>query len=761
LVETLFAHFQNPASGRRLYAVTEPLAPTADGMRVAAEAISALGETFQHAQGTLSTALRAACDSAHERVREANQPDGPRSLDDRIYVGLTAVAVEHDAMLIAQAPPGQALVVQDRQLYAVPSLDSWRPDFNAGAEDEASRPLGVGPHPALRISSTNASPSDHVVLCSSGLGACLSRGLDKEQTAPAALVPALTGNPTELAADLDELAEALGEGRCLAACVYQLDSDTHWIWTADRAVTTGRSPLESSATDVVARNTREKGLAEVRVHSGQSDAQPEQDAPSGSVDARTIDPEPASSGERVPDPDRPRGFGRSTETMDRVQIVCVAAFERLVGGLSARLRRGDRRSSFSAPGARTMHLYRGSFTGPIAPSIRAHLPRGPRVHLPVRLLSVLATAILLVAIAGFLYDRDRDRDARAETYLARADAQLRTVATANDGSDLTAALGNAQSAIDEARDNGANDQLLASRQAVVDEARDAMRGIDRLENVTRLGTLPTVDEGVARRLIINGPDVYLLAGGLYHVDAQSRALTLLLERGMRIDRATVHELRDVTVDNGVLTATDGLALYRLEADGSWDRQRIGRVDDKTPWTPTASAAFEGSYYLLDGDNGQILKFPAENLTSLPDDWAGANERDELSGALDMVIDGRIYVLLDDGTIQSYYRGSADGTLSIEVDPGLKNPAALFGGGANAYLYVADGGSGGRITRVDRNGEDVRQYLLPTDSPDGTAVAFAAIEDFVVNEAVGIIYVLSGNQLWSATVPSPDSVAQAG
>lgn len=448
--------------------------------------------------------------------------------------------------------------------------------------------------------------------------------------------------------------------------------------------------------------------------------------------------------------------------MDRIQIACVVAFERVFGGIGSRLRRGDRRPyTFPAPGARTMHLYRGSMTGPIGPSIRAHLPRGPRVHVPVRLLSILASVILIFAIAGFFYDRDRDRDARAQAFLASADAQIRAVAAANDPAVVTTALGDAQSAIDGARDNGAEQHLLAARQSAVDTARDAMHGIDRLERATRMGTLPPVEDDVARRLILNGRDIYLLSGGLYHVDGQSRSLTMLLEPGMRIERATVKDLRDVTVESGVLTVTDGLALYRLQPDGSWDRQRIGRVEDKTPWDVTACAAFEGSFYLLDGENGQILKFPAEQLTSLPDDWAGADERDELAGALDMVIDGRIYVLLENGTIQTYYRGNADGALSVAVEPGLTQPVALFGGPASAYLYVADGEEGGRITRLDRSGGETRQYLLPRDAPDGAAEAFAAMEDFVVDEAAGIIYVLSGNQIWSATIPMPGAVAQAG
>lgn len=763
MVETLFSQFHNPANGRRLFAVTEPLAPTADGMRVAAEVIETLGETFRDAQGPLSTALRAACDAAHNRVRAANQPAPNRSLDERVLVGLTAVAVERDAMLIAQAPPGQAIVVQDRQLYAIPSLDSWRGNYDAGEEDETPRPLGVGDRPALRLSATNAAPADQVMLCSSALGACLGRGLADEDAEPADLVPALTGDAAELSADLDEIAYVLGEGRSLAACFHHLESGEHWIWTSDRAFAGQTAPPLRISTDVVANDNGPRPLVRNAAHGGQSSVHSPEGMVSAPMAEGTVEPCACAPCENEPPPDRLRWFGRAPETMERIQNACVTVCERIAGGIGARLRRGDRRgSSFPAPGARSMHVYRSSVTGPIAPSIRAHLPRGPMVHIPVRLLAVLATAVMIFAIAGFLYDRDRERDARAQAYLDSADTQLQTVAAASEPSSVASALSAAQTAVDRARENGAGDQVLATRQAAIDAARDAVRGIDRLENVHRVGTLPTLDDDVPRRLILIERDVYLLADALYHVDGQSRSLTRLLEPGMRIERATVHDLRDVTVDDGVVTVTDGLALYRLREDGSWDRQKIGRVDGKTPWDLTACAAFEGSFYLLDADNGQILKFPADQLSSLPDDWAGPEERSDLAGALDMVIDGRIYVLLEDGTIQTYYRGSADGAVTVEVDPGLTDPVALFGGAGNAYLYVADRpDGGGRIARLDRTGGGVRQYRLPREAPAAAAAAFVEIDDFIVDEAAGIVYVLSGNQLWSATLPSPETVAQSG
>jgi hypothetical protein len=117
-------------------------------------------------------------------------------------------------------------------------------------------------------------------------------------------------------------------------------------------------------------------------------------------------------------------------------------------------------------------------------------------------------------------------------------------------------------------------------------------------------------------------------------------------------------------------------------------------------------------------------------------------------------------LLDDGRILNFYRGALDSSFSSDVPKGISDPSALYGSSTpdTTFLYLADRGDGfGRISRLDHQGNLTKQYLLPSSEQDGYVpgadAAFAHIDDLVVNEGTGQIIILSGNQIWSATIPN--------
>jgi hypothetical protein len=208
-----------------------------------------------------------------------------------------------------------------------------------------------------------------------------------------------------------------------------------------------------------------------------------------------------------------------------------------------------------------------------------------------------------------------------------------------------------------------------------------------------------------------------------------------------------------------MTLTDGSHIYRTGSTGKWKRLEIGLIGTN-PWNAAICGSFDGSFYLLDPATGQILKFDSEHLSVDPDSWTETNAAVELNHARDMVVDSSIFVLLDDGRILNYYRGALDSSFSSDVPKNVSDPTVLYGSsGANGtnFLYLADRGDGsGRISRIDRQGKLSEQYLLPSSEQDGFVpganLAFSNIDDLVVNEATGQVIILSGDQIWSATIP---------
>jgi hypothetical protein len=777
VIETLFTDRIDPTTGRKLYLAVEPVALTAEGLSVAADALEAIAKGFlAAADEPLDAALRSGFAVANELVWKANQApslDYPAA-EGRILLGVTAVAVTGDAMLIVQAPPSQALLVQDNQLYALPALASWRSHTLTADADGLAASLGSHREVVLNPVSTTAAPSDVIILCGAALAACLNEAIARMGASASDLVPALLAGPDVLNAGLDEIAITLGQGRELTASIYHLGDGRHWLWTA---------PLMES-----------ESVAEAVV-----DAQPENDivlAAQGSetddqgvVDeiadlpadeliaaSNTVDPDDLVEGaaawyldQHAIDQGALSGDGETAPqshpwltwlpNRERMHDDLLDASERIFGRRDPdRVRIGDGGRRFLAPGSRSVRVYHSPVVGSLPPEIRARLPRGPRIRLPMRLFSIMIALVLAFGGGGLLYSRHEARADRAQEMLGKTDQALAAFAKADDPAKAKSALSSAQSALEDARQSGAPESAVSSRQKSIDTASDKLLGVVRLQEITRVGAVPAV-KGVKPQLLRAGRDVYLLDGGFYQINPTDRTLTELLAPGMKVGKATVGPLKDATLDNGAIAVTDGKAIYyRDTARASWSRKRIGLIDGKSAWDASICGAFDGSFYMLNRSGGQILKFSADQLSSLPDNWAGQDARSALKDARDMVVDGKIYVLLADGTIQPYYRGAAQDPISFTLQPALASPRVLYGALDTAFLYVADkNGTPGRIVRFDRQGGQATQYLLPRaeeSGPDSEGIApFAAIDDFVVDEVTGMIYLISGDQIWSAAIPS--------
>jgi hypothetical protein len=102
-----------------------------------------------------------------------------------------------------------------------------------------------------------------------------------------------------------------------------------------------------------------------------------------------------------------------------------------------------------------------------------------------------------------------------------------------------------------------------------------------------------------------------------------------------------------------------------------------------------------------------------------------------------------------------------------VSPPLVAPVALTAGAETGSLYLLDPGvdigtTSGRIVCLDATGA-VRQLLPPTPiagdaASERAAQALADAQDIAVDEAAGVLYVVTEHELWRVTLPPIESVA---
>jgi hypothetical protein len=723
----VFGDFVHAASGRRLLVMVEPVAMTSRARDNVAMILEDAGSRFR-AQPLM--ALRdIVVDCCDHAIHAVDRPTGPTLRT----AGVTAAIIDGNRVVIARTSPGAVLLVQDGKLVADPILH------------ESVRPPAEGDDRSLL--NVDFQPDDVLVLCSSAFHASFKRAGEANPGNLSALAAALAGDVNDLMVELEELAKDDDLDASAGLLLFEQSFDRAVIWQPMGEVSTAAE----SAT--VTEETESK-------------LTPAPPAKIVSIYAeRQLRMWPNWQGARIGRPDNaPRSTLHVESRYERFHTYLLHAFESHVPkhGPSAIVFGGGSAKAI-VPGASTVQLFRGTYGCEAMTGLRTRLPRGPRVHIPTKLISMVLAILVLLASVAYLYDRREGRAEVAREAITAADVQLASAANETNPVTLAAELSLAEKALATAEANGASDKQLEPRRQALANVKDRIANIVRLTDITRVGMVPPDVAVLNPKLIQHGDNVYLVAGGLYQLDPATKSLNLILKQDKKIAGGRVGTLIGGTVDRHGITLTDGTAIFRQGTTGKWKRMEIFTIGDE-PWYEAAiCGTFEGSFYILNNSSGQILKFEAEELDSVQEPWTTQAVTEDLEHAVDMVVLDKIYVLLDDGSLMSFFQGEPDATFSITANPGITSPTVLFGGQVVNFLYIADKGNGtGRISRVTTSGDLSKQYLLPEKGQEGyvggAEHAFANIGDLVVNEANGQIVILSGDQIWAATIPSAEALA---
>jgi DNA-binding beta-propeller fold protein YncE len=295
--------------------------------------------------------------------------------------------------------------------------------------------------------------------------------------------------------------------------------------------------------------------------------------------------------------------------------------------------------------------------------------------------------------------------------------------------------------------------------------------LDRIDGVTRLGQVYRIYEynlpaSAPSRVIVAGLDVYVLdrgAGRVYrHAlnDVQNALRNpntdqVLLQQGQSVEDKTIGELVDINWmrDGGEGQAGALIVLDRdgllVEHDPTWEQLGHQVVSGQDQWrAPLSLRTFDSNLYVLDPTANQIFKYLAEQFAAAPERWIKASDAD-LSKAVDMGIDGNIYVLHNNGRIAKYYGGEPVPFTVTKVPRSLSSAVALYTDveEETEYIYVADA-SENRIVQLDREGAFVRQLQPALGQED----LFRQLSGLFVDETGAKLYFVANSALSVTDIP---------
>ncbi len=293
---------------------------------------------------------------------------------------------------------------------------------------------------------------------------------------------------------------------------------------------------------------------------------------------------------------------------------------------------------------------------------------------------------------------------------------------------------------------------------------DAQRALDQIDNVVRLKTSLLWDFKTPgpRRLAAQGVNLFVLdrtANRVFQLTL-NEAGDGVTDRGEPPTRAyksqnvsdrQVGDLIDLVwmSAGGARTRSSLLVLDSgglLEYDLAWNVTSVSLGQAPVPLGARAVAVFGGNLYVLDPATSHLWRYRPQGSGYAAAESYFDPPSGDLTAAIDVGMDGSVYVLHADGRIRRFFGGKERPFAASGIADPIKRPVALSADAEarQGAVYVADAG-GARIVKLNTDGAFVQQLRAIGD-------AFDALEDILVDERGGRLFVMSGGRLYSARLP---------
>jgi hypothetical protein len=387
--------------------------------------------------------------------------------------------------------------------------------------------------------------------------------------------------------------------------------------------------------------------------------------------------------------------------------------------------------------------------------------------LPQRMLRTVALVIpvvVLLVVALIYWQQGLARENEFNNLIEQAQAAYQQALGADEASarDL---LNQAEALLTQADAIKPGEATIGELYASIAEHQDK---VDRVERLYWVGELRTYDDpGVQlRRVVVNSLYVYVLDAGTdqvyrHQLDEANDALEpdegdpVLVRRGQQVGESVVGEMIDLAwMPAGGNRQTSDLLILEsgglLEYNPSWGITSVP-IANKDAWTlPVGVGSYFGNFYILDPQAGQILRYlpSTEDYTNPAEYYFPDEVAVDLSGAVDIAIDGFIYVLYADGNVRKFEGGVPVEFQITEIDKPLSRSTAIYAAPDDVaqYIYVADAGNR-RVVQLNKDGRFVRQFK-PRDEE---TVNFNTLRSIFVDELGGKLYLLNDHALYIANI----------
>ncbi|MBL7142057.1 MAG: hypothetical protein ISS83_00075 [Candidatus Pacebacteria bacterium] len=152
----------------------------------------------------------------------------------------------------------------------------------------------------------------------------------------------------------------------------------------------------------------------------------------------------------------------------------------------------------------------------------------------------------------------------------------------------------------------------------------------------------------------------------------------------------------------------------------------------------ALSSFRSSLYFLETKSNSIIRYPFSQDLSWgnPEAWISPETKTAVEFK-SIAVDGSVWILTKENTIERYYNGKLQETINIQTFPFVKNLSKIFTSNQLQYLYILEPEQK-RIIILNKSGQTIRQYQSDK---------FDNLLDFSISQDGKTIWLLNGLTLY--------------
>lgn len=781
LIVTPAPHQPEAINRGQLFVLCEPVGPVERSEHACQVVTKAIRQTFYECEATsAASALRLAIIAANKALYQDNMRCAPAQ---RITVGVTALVLLGNDLFIAQIQPTQLFLRCGGKLRAIPTHPSWDHAQVNVAQVALTSSLGASlfvepeffravlqPGDALLLSSSTLvtrfdPPTMTALLAQADVSTILATAQERATDVPAIELLALTvhaPSPKPIAVPSPTPTHRLLPWfhREPPPPPHPTEPDPERIFTPPSQPALSLNPVPRPAPIDLGEPLAERVVR-----------QPTPLPPSSTLGEDPPPSPPIDLGDPIP---AAHPYGVRYRLRPRYEQHW---YERLAWPWQIL-------SDWVREWQRERNLRRKALT------VSSYVPRGRgltyrRTTPPFPWLLVLVTVLVVSGVILYGMNLTRSNELQlALEYLTAAEERVAAVRTAPDETAAREALQRAQQAIEIVRASPeittTNPGLWLRYNELEREYERLLAAIDHISFIepTVLASHP-LPNGIFTTIIVppamsgvTDPDqletlryIYALDGNreasrLYRIPRDGGTPEVYLEPGQIIGSAIVGPLRAALwrIDQVVAIdqAPNGFGYY-FRQNNTWNYSKLGSSEIWITPERLDVEEYAGNLYVWGAQPGEVLKFASGRYGDTPEFWLnpGVTRDAAVLSAIDMAVDGSIYLLQPDGAVLVFSFGQLVGQIKPDnVSPPIAEVTRFIitGPPDAGFIFMLEPANE-RILQLDkRTGALIQQIRVR----DGTGVDLSQLSALSIDTSGSrpLLYFASGNSIVRAELPSP-------